>query len=246
MQVEEKRACPSCGTDNTATSSYCWKCFANIPTPQGQPYATRPGMPAPPAQEGSPWLRPGYQPERPTTVQAPPPKRSGLARAIVGLLVGALAVFGVRTLLDGGAPTLPDTLAGTPRMTDGLATTFEKQMTDEAGTYGLDIATGIYGSSTPEFFVILVDDAAVETTDQLFDSFVAGMSQAGATVDAAAGDSGPLGDAEYRCVPVSAAGVKAGACMWRGASDVGIVLQLGGGVADTRELLATVHDAVTG
>jgi hypothetical protein len=245
MQVEEQRACPSCGTDNTATSSYCWKCFANIPTPEGHPYATRPGMPAPPAQEGSPWLRPGYQPEQIATVQAPP-KRSWPVRSIVGLLVGVVAVVGVRTLLDGGAPTLPDMLAGTPRMTDGLATTFEQQMSDQAGTYGVDIATGIYGSSTPEFFVILVDDAAVETTDQLFDSFVAGMSEAGGTVDRSAGDSGPLGDAEYRCIPVSAPGVKAGACMWRSDSDVGIVLQLGGGVGDTRDLLATVHDAVTG
>jgi len=246
MQVEEKRACPSCGTDNPATSSYCWKCFTNIPTPEGQPYAARPGMPAPPVEGGSPWHRPGYAPDWPTTVQTPPPKRSGLARAIVGLLVGAVAVIGVRTLLDGRAPTLPDTLAGTPRITDGLATTFEEQMNEQAGTYGLDIATGIYGSSTPEFFVILVDDAAVETTDQLFDSFVAGMSEAGAVVDISAGDSGPLGDAEYRCVPVSAPGVKAGACMWRSHSDVGIVLQLGGGVADTRDLLTTVHDAVTG
>jgi hypothetical protein len=72
------------------------------------------------------------------------------------------------------------------------------------------------------------------------------MAQAGASVDTNAGQSGPLGDAEFRCVPVSAQGMNAGACMWRSDSDVGIVLQLNGGVADTKQLLTTVHAAVTG
>jgi hypothetical protein len=118
-------------------------------------------------------------------------------------------------------------------------------MNDEAGTYGIDFAVGIYGSTAPEFFVVLVDAAASETTDQLFDSFVAGMAQAGASVDTSSGESGPLGDAEYRCVPVTAPGVSAGACMWRGDADVGIVLQLEGGVPETKALLESVHDAVT-
>jgi hypothetical protein len=248
MQVEDKRACPSCGTDNAAASSYCWKCFANIPTADGQPYASRPGMPNPPeaaSQIGSPWLRPGLPTEIPAPVPAQPPKRSKALSTIVSVVVGAVAVFGVRTLLDGGAPALPDTIAGSPRMTDGMAQSFEDEMAKQAGTFGLDVAAGIYGSSAPEFFVILVDDAAAETTDQLFDSFVSGMSQAGASVDTNAGQSGPLGDAEFRCVPVSAPGVNAGACMWRSESDVGIVLQLNGGVGDTRELLTTVHAAVS-
>ncbi|MDP9119415.1 MAG: hypothetical protein M3M93_03940 [Actinomycetota bacterium] len=57
--------------------------------------------------------------------------------------------------------------------------------------------TRVYDSPlAPEFFVILVDAAAVQTTDQLFDALVIGFSQAVAVINEADARSGR----DYRCV----------------------------------------------
>jgi hypothetical protein len=94
--------------------------------------------------------------------------------------------------------------------------------------------------------VILVDAAAVETTDQLFDALVTGFAQAGAEVDEQGKTSGRREVSEYRCVSAKAAGSTAVACMWRNDGNVGIVLEVPGSLKGTRRLLWTVHDTVLG
>ncbi|MGZ8565596.1 MAG: hypothetical protein ACXWXS_00945, partial [Actinomycetota bacterium] len=40
MQVDEKRACPSCRAENPTSAQFCWQCFAplvDLPAPPGTP-----------------------------------------------------------------------------------------------------------------------------------------------------------------------------------------------------------------
>ena len=244
MQVDEKRACPSCEGDNPASAAFCWRCYA----PLGQPEAasaratlavptrmpTAPGFPPPPTGVAPP-------------VEAPAPRSSSISwgvRIAIAVLASLVAYVGVQVLFDHG-PSLPDTLAGTPRMTSQAAEDFEKQMAEDGKQHGLKVAAAAYGAgTTPDFMVLLIKGSSLESTDQLFDEFVQGMSSSGATIDSGSTESGQRGSTEYRCVPVSTTSVTAAACMWRDQGNVGIVLKLNGGVADTRDLLFTAHDAV--
>jgi hypothetical protein len=103
----------------------------------------------------------------------------------------------------------------------------------------------VYGSALgPAFLVILVDAAAIETTDQLFDALIAGFAQAGAVDDESGSTSGVRGPSEYRCVGAQAGPGSVVACMWRDEDNVGIVLELPRGLRATRRLLWTVHDSI--
>ncbi len=167
-----------------------------------------------------------------------------LARIAIGVVAGLVGMFAVRAVFDRG-PSLPDQLAGTPRMTTQAAKDFEKQMAQEGDKWHLKVASGAYGTgTTPSFLVILVQGKAIESTDELFDSVVNGMASSGATVDTAATVSGQHGSAEYRCVPVNSSQAQAAACMWRDDGTVGMVLGLEGGLDQTRDLLFTTYDTV--
>jgi len=244
MQVDEKRACPSCGGDNPATAAFCWRCYA--PLGQAAATPTRAGVAAPARMPAAPSFPPPPVAGPPPSVPAPS-RSSGISwgvRLAVGALAALVGYFGVQAVFGGG-PSLPDTLAGTPRMTSQAAKDFEKQMADQGKRNDLKIAAAAYGAgTTPDFMVMLIQGSSLESTDQMFDQFVQGMSSSGASIDSAGGDSGQRGSTEYRCVPVSTTSVTAAACMWRDETNVGIVLKLNGGVADTRDLLFTAHDAV--
>jgi len=161
--------------------------------------------------------------------------------AVVAAVGGYL---GVQSLTGPGL-ALPDSLAGSERLTDAESQRFERSMADEGDRYGIAAEGGVYGSPLgPAFFVILVDAAAVKTTDQLFDALVAGFSQAGAVVDEATGTSGRRGDSDYRCIEAHAGTGTAVACMWRDDATVGIVLEMPGDLRGTRRLRWTVHDTV--
>jgi RES domain-containing protein len=92
--------------------------------------------------------------------------------------------------------------------------------------------------------VILVDGAAVETTDQLFDALVTGFSQAGAVVNEGGAKRGTRRGSDYRCVGAAAGAETAVACMWRDEDNVGIVLAPSTDVRGTRQLLWTIHDTI--
>jgi hypothetical protein len=165
---------------------------------------------------------------------------------IVTLVAAAAGYLGLQYLM-GPSVSLPDTLASAERLTDPGSQRFERSMAEEGERYGITAEGGVYGTDlSPEFFVILVDAAAVETTDQLFQALVLGFSQAGAVVDEAEAKSGTRGGSEYRCVSAVAGPETAVACMWRDGGNVGIVLEMAGDIRSTRQLLWTVHDTVVG
>lgn len=238
MQVEQKRACASCGSENAPDAGFCWRCltpFAPPPPPPGS--VARPtGVPAPSGWSGAP-----VETAEPTRLRS-----SKLLGALVSIVAAAAGYFGVQYLM-GPAVSLPDELAGAERLTDQESRRFETYTADEGERYGIDAEGGVYGSPlAPQFFVILVDAKAAESTDQLFDALVSGFAQAGAVVDDANARSGRRGDSDYRCVAAAAGGETAVACMWRDEGNVGIVLELSGNLRSTRKLLWTVHDTVVG
>ena len=237
MQVEQKRACGSCGSQNAPDAGFCWRCLA--PFVQGPPTPGS-GNALPPVP--APWAPPG-QPQVP--VANPSAARSSkVVRAIVSIVAAAAGYLGVQYLL-GPNLSLPDSVAGAHRLTDATSQRFERDTAAQGDRYGIDAEGGVYGSELgPEFFVILVDAAAVETTDELFDALVKGFSRAGAIVDDGGAKSGTRRDSEYRCVSATAGPQTAVACMWRDQANVGIVLELSSDLRATRRLLWTVHDAV--
>ena len=237
MQVEQKHACASCGSENAADADFCWRClvpFPKVPPTPGVPVSGR-GLPPAPA---------AWSPPAPT--QARPARSSALVVAAVSIVAAVAAYLGVQYLM-GPSVSLPDRLAGAERLDDQESRRFERYMDDEGERYGIEVEGGVYGGGLgPEFFVILVDATAVETTDQLFDALVVGFSQAGAVVDRSAAISGSRLGSDYRCVEASAGGGSAVACMWRDDDNVGIVLEMPGDPGGTRRLLWTIHDTVVG
>jgi hypothetical protein len=239
MQVEQRRACVSCGSENAPDAAFCWRCLTpcgQTPPVPGRPVGQERSLPPPPGS----WAPP-------TPPQAP--RRAGsskLAGAVVSIVAAAAGYFGVQFLMGAGVE-LPDTLAGAQRLTDPESKRFESFTVDEGDRYHIDAEGGVYGSpAAPEFFVILVEGSAVETTDQLFDALVLGFSQGGAVVDESDVRSGTRGGSEYRCVAATAGPQTSTACMWRDDDTVGIVFELSGGTRATQRLLWSVHDTVVG
>ena len=165
----------------------------------------------------------------PPPIPAPPAGGgpSTFVRAAVGAAVALVAMFGVRSVLDRG-PSLPDMLAGTPRITTQEMKDFEKQMIEDGKRSNLDLAVAGYGTgAVPTFVVVLVEARTLENTDDIFNEFVGGLTSGGATVETDATVSGERDGLEYRCVPISAPTIAAGACMWRDDGIGGHRLQVG-------------------
>lgn len=236
MQVEQKRACASCGSENAPDATFCWRClvpFAPLPPPPGGGRPSGSGPP-PPHSSRSPIPDPSIRSQG----------SSKLVATLVSIVAAVGGYLGVHYLL-GPSLSLPDAVAGSERLTDPESQRFERYTADEGERYGIDAEGGVYGSGLgPRFFVILVDAAAIETTDQLFDALVAGFSQAGAQVDDRGATSGVREDSDYRCVKAQTGTDTVVACMWRDERNVGIVLEVPGDMDGTRRLLWIVHDAV--
>jgi hypothetical protein len=237
MQTENKRACAACGAANRTDIDTCWQCFA----PLGTAMPPAPGMPAPGAHA-------------PFGTPAPsPPVASGggggastAARIVVGLLAAFLGYIGVQQLVGSSGVELPETVAGATRLHDGMAAQFEDEMAAEVSTYGVDAEAGAFGNAgVPEFLLVVVNGSTPETTDEMFDAFVDGMSQSGASVDTAR-RTGELDGGSYRCVSAQAGATGIGVCMWRTDDHVGIVLDLVGDTGSTETLLRSVYDDVAG
>ena len=233
MQVDERRACPSCSADNPQDAEFCWQCYARfvpeLPAPGvGHPLGWGPtGTPAPPL--GAPAVQPS-------------PRGGRVARIIVGAVV-ALVVGGfVRNLL---APDyhVPEAVGGRPRIHDATTDKFERDMIAEGDTEGLEIEAAAYGTGgQPDVLFILVKEQAAENTDELFSSFLDGIASSGVTVDRNAASTGAHGDAEWRCLPLAAGRLQAVACMWGEDATVGMTLDLSPD-GDPPEALFSAYDA---
>ena len=235
MQVDERRACPSCSADNAHDAEFCWQCYARfVPTPPapaaGQPLGWGPsGSPAPGAALGAP---------APTSASRGGTIAKAVASVIVVLVVGAV----VRNLL---APHyhVPDAIGGQPRIHNASTDRFERDMIAEGDKQGLTIEAAVYGTGTdPDVLFILVNGQSAENTDELFTSLLDGVASSGVTVDRNAATTGSYHGAEWRCLPLSVGSAQADVCMWREDASVGMTLDLSP-VADPSEALVAAYDA---
>jgi hypothetical protein len=227
MQTEQERRCPACGADNKQGSSFCWRCYAPFgeataafataasATRLGTGPATRtgPAMPAAP-QPGAPMAQPAPKRSR--------GRRTG--RMVLGVVI-ALVVGGVvQHMLD---PTyhVPDSIAGEPRVHNAVSDTFEQTMARTAQQDNIPLEAAVYGTdANPDLFFVLANGHAEENADELFSEFLSGAESAGIKVDQSATVTGSHDGAEYRCVPMSAQGIQAAACVWREEHSVGMTL----------------------
>ena len=110
MQVEQKRACASCGSGNAPDASFCWRClapFAPLPPPPGATTGLS-GSHVPPAPAS--WSPPSQQTTKPA-------RSSRVAGVLVSILAAAVGYLGVQYLM-GPSLSLPDSLASAERLTD--------------------------------------------------------------------------------------------------------------------------------
>jgi len=237
MQTEDKRACAACGAANRTDTDSCWQCLA--PLGAGMP-------PAPGASTGSATAPFGAPIAPPPVASASAGGTSKVARIVVGLLAAFLGYIGVQQVLGGGGVEIPDTVAGVERMHGGVASRFEAEMAAEVDRYGMDAEAGVFGNGgAPTFLLMVVNGSTPESTDEMFDSFVQGMTQGGASVGAVQG-AGELDGASYRCVGAEAGGAGVGVCMWRADDHVGIVFDLSGDSGSTETLMRSAYDDVAG
>ena len=235
MQVDERRACPSCSADNPQNAEFCWQCYARfVPVPPapgaGQPLGWGPtGTPAPSMPVGAP-------------AGQSSPRGGRVARIVVGVVVTLVVGAFVRNLL---APDyhVPEAIGGRPRIHDATTDKFERDMIAEGDAEDLEIEAAAYGAGgQPDVLFILVRGKAAENTDELFSSFLDGIASSGVTVDRNAASTGTHAGAEWRCLPLAAGRLQAVACMWREDATVGMTLDLSP-AGDPSEALVSAYDA---
>lgn len=229
MQVDERRACPSCSADNPHEAEFCWQCYTRfVPEP---PAPAQPGWG--PAQTPAPSV--------PVTLE-PPSGRGRVVRIVVGVVV-ALAVAAVARNLLTPRYHVPETVGGQPRIHTTASDRFEHEMIAEGDKEGLTIEAAVYGADgEPDVLLVLVDGTAAENTDELFTSFLDGIASSGVSVDQNARSTGSHAAAEWRCLPLSVGRAAAVACMWREDASVGITLDLSP-VTDPSDALVAAYDA---
>lgn len=138
MQTEAKRACPSCGAENPVGGEFCWQCYARF-----QP-------PAPPARPGRPDLSPALGVSTAPAVPAPQRRRpSSVVRLGVGLVAAAVGYLMVQAVFGSSHASLPDSVAGLPRITSPAVTQLTDQVQAQGDDWNLDVQVGGYGTGCP-------------------------------------------------------------------------------------------------
>jgi ribosomal protein L40E len=233
MQTEQKRTCAKCGADNPQDAGFCWQCYTPFApaAPGGRQVPTMPAMPT----TAGPVL------SAPVQSSAPGGGRR-IARIAVGVVIAIVVAGVVRNMLT-PSYHVPETLGGAPRLHTADAQKFEQEMIAEGQKYDVDFEAAVYGQAdTPDVFLVLANGHAEESADELFNDFLSGVESAGVTIDRSQAITGQHGDAEYRCVPLSAQ-IDAAACVWREDRSVGLTLD-GSPDGDDTAALFTAYDAV--
>src|SRR5688572_28433832 len=132
MQVDQERACASCGSGNAPDAGFCWRCLVPLTQTPPAPDDSRGG--------GSSDLPPAPVP-RPLQDPATRARSSRVTGVIVSLVAAVVGYLGVQYLM-GPCLSLPDTLAGAERLTDPGSQRFERSMADEGDRYGIDAEAG--------------------------------------------------------------------------------------------------------
>jgi len=223
------RTCPACGANSPATSSYCWQCFKPFPT---APVPAHPGL-------GNA-LPPFNQPQ-PVAVPPAPKRSRSVAARIAVVVVAVLVAAGVAGQFTKSHFSFPEQIAGTPRMHDSNAQSFES-MVDQWGkdSENLPLKGAAYGSgSQPDFVVAAAEGEVKNSVDDI--EQVVYETITGETFDPSAVTvSGTHDGLEYRC----ADGGNVSICAWRDSSGSGFVASPNRDPAATRDLLFVVRDAI--
>jgi hypothetical protein len=211
MQTDQDRRCASCGADNKQGAGFCWRCYT--PFAPAAPTRSAPVMPTAPVL-GAPIARPSHT----------APSRTRTVRIVVGIVAALVVGAFVRHMLT---PTyhVPDSLAGEVRLHDAISAKFEQEMSRTGQEHDTPLEAAVYGTGdNPDVFFVLANGRAEENADELFSEFLSGAESAGIIVDRGSTVTGAHVDAEYRCVPMSAQGIEASACVWREDRSVGMTL----------------------
>lgn len=221
MQTEQERRCSSCGVDNKAGASFCWRCYAPFGAATS---AFAAAASAARTQTGGGAPRMPAAPEPGAPIATPTPKRRRVAQIVLGLVV-ALVVGGVVQHMRSPTYHVPDSIAGETRLNNAVSATFEQTMAQTGQHNDIPLESAVYGTDTsPDLFFVLANGHAEENADELFSEFLSGAASAGIKVDQGATVTGSHDGAEYRCVPMSAQGIEAAACVWREDHSVGMTL----------------------
>jgi len=224
MQTDQERRCASCGADNKQGASFCWRCYAPFgeATSAFVAAAAASRTASGPATRTSPAMPDAPQPG--ASIAPPTRSRGRVAKIVLGVIVELVAGAVVQHMLN---PTyhVPESIAGEPRLHDAVSAKFEQTMTQSGQDNNIPFESAAYGTGTsPDLFFVLANGHAEEDADQLFSDFLSGAESAGVTVDQSATVTGTHDGADYRCVPLSAGGIDAAACVWREDHSVGMTL----------------------
>jgi hypothetical protein len=244
MDEIARRDCSGCGASNPADAQHCWQCYARFdgsPSTAGARGGSGVGLPTPP---GPARVRPGFPPPQAPIAPAAPARRGGstLARVGVGVMAAVVVWFAIPRLLGGGGVDLPEQLDGQSRMHNATAQDMETQMRTEGDRYDLEIQTGLYGE--PGFIVVVANGSARESSGELFDAFIDGVTRTGATVSEQE-LTGSFDGADYRCLTAEASATEVGMCMWRANDHMGIVMGVDGDAASTQALTGRIYAELT-
>jgi hypothetical protein len=244
MDEIERRDCPGCGASNPPDAQHCWQCYARFdgsPAMAGAQAGSGVGLPMPP---GPARVRPGFPPPQAPIPPPAPARRGGstLARVGVGVIAAIVFWFAIPRLFGGGGVELPEQLDGQSRMHNATAQDMETQMRTEGDRYDLEIQAGLYGE--PGFIVVVANGSARESSEELFDAFIDGVTRTGATVSEQE-LTGSFDGADYRCLTAEAGATDVGMCMWRADDHMGIVMGVDGDAAGTQALTGRIYTELT-
>jgi len=164
----------------------------------------------------------------PTAMAIPPPRKSktGSIVAILVVIVAVLAVGGyLLTKSANRTATLPENVAGFPRLHDATATQLEQQLKGQQFA-GLQFQAGLYGTTgSPGLIVLVTDKGPRGDVEQDFSSFASGYAGSGAgSIDQSKKVTASRGGIDFACAPATVATTQAGICVWRDANILGAVL----------------------
>jgi hypothetical protein len=213
-------------------------------------HPTMPESPLPPMPGDAQWS--ALPPSAVPAVQAPapaPPRRRWwpVALALVVAIVAGVVTYAA---LAGGS-SLPDSLGGADRVTEGPMAEAMNAF-DDMEIMGVTFDVAIYGGDLlPNYMVMVINgDVPGSDPESLLSTLPAGVvAQNGASVDFSKAISEQVGDTEYVCVPAaneqatSGFGQDMSMCVFQGPDNSGIVMSFLGedltGLMDvTQELYA--------
>jgi hypothetical protein len=238
--ADHRRSCSSCGAENLASASLCWRCQS--------PFTARP--------PGAPLAPSSYPPLVAPSVPGSSRERSvgflvGIAVLVAAVAVGALWgwQFLTRPEEEPESPKLqlPARMAGMDRL---YIRRFEREidrLKEEAARFGYTADAALYGTvGAPSFMVMVIDDVPgdQETEDSIFQAFAEEFASGGELrVDLGSVEVTQQGDVTLRCARV-AGGPKMSVCMWVDQRSVGFVVNYLQDLSTTRGFVDVVRNSV--